>query len=197
MIARLSRPARGERGQSIVEFAVILPLLLVVVLGVIEVSYALLDQHVVTKLTREGSNLISRETSLQDAANVLKNMSGRPVDFSSNATVIFSVIRKGATTGTSNYNKDILYQRYTYGALAVSSVLQTKGGGSFGSAPDYTAANADSDTGLQLNGLPTGLTVGTGSMVYVTEIFVRHQLITPFDRFGVTVPDVLYSIAYF
>ena len=43
---------RGERGQSVIEFAIMLPLLLVVVLGVVEVSYALMDQHVVTKLTR-------------------------------------------------------------------------------------------------------------------------------------------------
>ena len=49
------------------------------VLGVVEVSYALLDQHVVTKLTREGSNLISRDTSLQDAATAMRSMSSRPV----------------------------------------------------------------------------------------------------------------------
>lgn len=188
---------RDERGQSVVEFAVILPLLLVVVLGVVEVSYALLDQHVVTKLTREGSNLISRDTSLQDAASVLKAMAARPVNFDTSSRVIFSVVRKGATTGTSNYNQDILYQRYEYGALAASSVLQTKGSGSFGVAPDFQAANADSDTGLQLKGLPTGLVVGAGSMVYVTEVFTKHDLITPFDKFGVTVPNVLYSIAYF
>ena len=63
-----------------IEFAVVLPLLLVVVLGLIEVSYALYDQHVVTKLTREGSNLISRDTSLQDAATALRTLSVRPVD---------------------------------------------------------------------------------------------------------------------
>lgn len=188
---------RGERGQSVVEFAVILPLLLVVVLGVVEVSYALMDQHVVTKLTREGSNLISRDASLGDAATVLKSMAGRPVNFDTNSRVIFTVIRKGATTGTSNFGKDIIYQRYEYGALAASSVLQPAGAPTFGVPPDYTAPNADSDTGLQVTGLPTGLVVGTGSMVYVTEVFTKHELITPFDKFGITVPDVLYSIAFF
>ena len=44
-------------------------------------SYALLDQHVVTKLTREGSNLISRNTSLLDTATAIRNMSTRPVNF--------------------------------------------------------------------------------------------------------------------
>jgi len=69
------------RGQSLLEFAIVLPLLLVLVLGVIEVGYALLDQHVLTKLAREGSNLISRDTSLEDAALVMKTMSSAPVNF--------------------------------------------------------------------------------------------------------------------
>jgi hypothetical protein len=188
---------RGERGQSVVELAIILPLLLVVVLGVVEVSYALMDQHVVTKLTREGSNLISRDTSLADAATVLKSMAGRPVNFDTNSKLIFSVVRKGATSGTSNFGQDVLYQRYEYGALSASSVLQTRGSPTFGVPPDYQAANADSDTSLQLTGLPPGLVVGAGSMIYVTEVFTKHELITPFDKFGVRVPDVLYSIAYF
>jgi hypothetical protein len=181
----------------VIEFAVVLPLLLVVVLGVIETSYALLDQHVVTKLTREGSNLISRETSLADAASVMKGMSGRPVDFNSNSRLIFSVIRRGATSGTNNFNKDILYQRYEYGTLSATSLLTTRGAGSFGVGPDFQANNADTDSSLQLTNLPSGILVNAGAMVYVTEIFTKHQLITPFDRFGVKVPDMLYSIAYF
>ena len=36
-----------------------------------------------------------------------------------------------------------------------------------------------------------------GGLVYVTEIFTTHNLLTPLDRFGVTVPNTLYSIAYF
>jgi len=195
-LRRRRGPHGDERGQSLVEMAIILPLLLVVVLGVVEVSYALLDQHVVTKLTREGSNLISRDTSLPDAAAVLKAMSSAPVNFDTRSRLVFSVIRKGATTGTSNFGQDILYQRLEFGALSASSVLQTKGSSTFG-PPDYQATNADTNTGLQLKGLPPGLVVGTGSMVYVTEVWTKHELITPFDKFGVKVPQVLYSIAYF
>jgi hypothetical protein len=188
---------KGEAGQSVVEFAVILPLLLVVVLGVVEVSYALLDQHVVTKLTREGSTLISRDSTLQDAAAAMKSMSGHPVDFDSSARLILSVIRRGATTTSPNYDKNILYQRYSYGTLSASSKLLTKGPGSFGPGPDFEAANSDNDTNLQLTNLPANLTAGPGEMVYVTEIYATHTLITPFDRFGVSVPTMLYSIAYF
>jgi hypothetical protein len=188
---------KDTRGQSIIEFAMVTPLLVLIVLGVVEVSYALLDQHVITKLSREGSNLISRDTSLADSAAALKAMSGRPVDFSTNARMIFSVVRRGATTGTSNFNKDVLYERYEYGALSASSMISTRGAASYGTGPDYAAANPDGDTNIQVTNLPAGITLTTGGTLYITEIYVQHELITPFDKFGVTVPKILYSIAYF
>lgn len=193
----MNRLLRDTRGQSVVEFAIVLPLLMVVVLGVIEVSYALLDQHVVTKLTREGSNLISRDTSLADAAAAMKSMSGRPVDFNTHSRLIFSVVRRGATTGTTNYNKDVLYQRYEYGALSAASKISTRGAGSYGAGPEYEATNADGDANIQVTNLPAGLVLSTGGTIYITEIFTTHELITPFDAFGVSLPKTLYSIAYF
>ena len=45
--------------------------------------------------------------------------------------------------------------------------------------------------------LPPNLAADLGSMIYVTEIYTRHTRITPLDRFGVSVPETLYSIAYF
>jgi Flp pilus assembly protein TadG len=188
----------AESGQSLVEFAFVLPLLIILALGVVEVSYALLDQHVVTKLTREGSNLISRDTSLADAATAMKSMSSRPLDFNTGSRLIFSVLKKGATTGTTNYDKVILYQRYEYGALSgVQSVLATKGSGAFRGAPEYEAINSDTDARLQLANLPANLTLVRGGMLYVTEIYTKHPVITPLDRFGIKVPDTLYSVAYF
>ena len=193
--SRLRRRLACENGQAVLEFALVVPLVLVLVLGVVEVSYALLDQHIVSKLTREGSNLISRDTSLADAATAMTNMSSRPVNFTDgSSTVIFSVVKNVATVGASNYGKSVLYARYRYGSYSGSSVLNNTGG-SFGSAPDYEAFNSDNDTSLQITNLPTTLT--PGDMLYVTEIYTRHPIITPFDRFGITVPQTLYSIAYF
>ena len=85
------RRAASSSGQSIVEFAMVLPLILLMVLGVVEIGYALLHEHVVTKLAREGSNLISRDTSLTDAATAMQAMSSAPVNFSTNSRLIFSV----------------------------------------------------------------------------------------------------------
>ena len=187
---------RSCRGQSIIEMALILPLLCVTVLGVVELSYALLHQHVVTRLTREGSNLISRDTTLQDAATAMANMSqpARELRHQFAADLLRDQARGDGRA--NNYNKDVLYARYQYGALSATSALTTRGSGSFGAAPDYQAANSDNDTSLQLTNLPANLNA-TGGMLYVTEIYTAHTLITPLNRFGVSVPTQLYSIAYF
>lgn len=196
LATRLARSS--ARGQSIVEFALVFPFLVVLVLGLTELGYALLDSHIVTKLTRESSNLISRDSSLQDAVTAMTSMSSRPVNFTDGSSkIIFSVVRKIDTVGAANYGQPVLYQRYVYGSYSGSSALTTSGSGSFGGAPDYQAANADSDTRLQVTNLPNAASMPLGGMTYVTEIYTRHTLITPLDRFGITVPQTLYSIAYF
>jgi hypothetical protein len=187
---------RDDSGQSMMEFALVMPILVIVALGVVDVGNALLNQHIVTKLTREGSNLISRDTDLIDAATALRMMASGPVDFNNGSTVIFSVLKRGATTGTPNYDRLILYQRYTMGTLAATSAIST-GGGSFGGPPNFEAANSDHDTRLRVTNLPSNLVAVPGGMLYVTEIFTRHQTLTPLTRFGINLPQRLYSIAYF
>jgi hypothetical protein len=189
----------SSSGQSLLEFAMILPLVLGLSLGVIEVGYALLDQHVVTKLAREGSNLISRNTTMVATGDVMLSMSTRPVNFGAGggSRLILSVLKRGAV-GTPNACCPLLYQRYEVGNLAKSSTLiSAAGSGSWPASSDYTAPNADTNTSLQVTGgLPANL-VTPGNFVYVTEIWTRHPLITPFDHFGIVVPQFLYSIAYF
>jgi hypothetical protein len=133
----LDRPAQrfgSNRGQSLLEFALIMPFILLVALGVIEIGYALLDQHVVTKLTREGSNLISRDVKINDVVSAMRTMSTRPVDFDTRSRMILTVLRKGGTPGTANYDQVIVYQRHEFGsgacpppAFAVPSRLAAPG----------------------------------------------------------------------
>jgi hypothetical protein len=95
-----------------------------------------------------------------------------------------------------NSNKAVLYQRHVYGNVSLpgSSTLNNSGG-TFGLSPEFQAVNSDTDTSLQVTNLP--VTMAPGGMLYITEIYTRHPLITPFNRFGVQVPQTLYSIAYF
>jgi hypothetical protein len=130
-----------------------------------------------------------------EAAAAMASMSTRPLNFNNGSSkLIFSVVKKVATAGAVNVNKTVLYQRMVYGGYPGSSILNNAGG-SFAGAPAYTALNSDNDPTLQVTNVPA--TMASGGMLYITEIFTRHPLITPFDRFGVQMPTTLYSIAYF
>jgi hypothetical protein len=186
---------RGEAGQSLIEFAVVLPLLVLIVFGVVELSYALLDLHVVTSFSREGSNLISRNTTMQDAVAALRQMTSRPLNLDDGSSkIVLSVVRRVGTPGASNYDRDILYQRLEYGTFTGTSQI-TGGRGAFGPAPDYQALDPDNDAALRVGNLP--VTLQRGGTLYITEVFTRHVTLTPLESLGVHVPDRLYSIAYF
>jgi Flp pilus assembly protein TadG len=190
--------ARAEAGQGLIEFALVLPIVLLVAFGVIETSFAVLDDHVVTRMSREGSNLISRDTTLQDAVTAMRQMASRPVNFDDGSSkMILSVIKRGAISGTANFDKVFLYQRVQYGSYGGVSQFTPSGSGSFGGAPDYRATNPDTDAALQIPSFPPTLLPNQGGLLFVTEVFSRHQLITPLDRFGITFPSSLSSIAYF
>ena len=119
-----------------------------------------------------------------------------PVDFNQNGRLIFSVIKLG--TGGANLNRPIIAQRRVVGSLASSSVLGSPPPASYNGVPDYSAVNADNDAAIRVAGsLPNGLTLMAGQSVYVTEIYTRHNLLTPAANFGVTLPTNLYASAYF
>lgn len=192
------RLLRGSSGQSVMEFALIMPLILMVVLGVIEVGVAILDKHSVTRLAREGSNLISRDTTLEDARNAMRTMSTRPVDFANGSTMIFSVLRRGARVGTANFDRLYLANRHRYGNHPNNSLLATAGSATPGGPPNYEFANAENNGGLRITNAPPALVISRGGFIYVTEIWTTHTLYTPMSNFGFfNIPTTLYSIAYF
>ena len=185
---------RSNRGQSVVEFAICTPLLLILTLGVVETSNALLSQHVITKTAREGANMISREVKMTDAEAVLRNMSSNPANFNTTTRVIFSVLMR-SNTGTNN-GQLVLYQRYEFGNASLGS-SKLNGSGTFNAANDYTATNPNGNTSLVVTNAPAGIAADPGSMIYVTEVYTRYTMITPVQNIGVPIPATLYSSAFF
>lgn len=58
------RPPLSQKGVAALEMALVLPLLLVVVFGLFELSLGLLANNVITGMSREGANLYSRTGTL-------------------------------------------------------------------------------------------------------------------------------------
>jgi len=106
------RLLRKTSGASAVEFAVILPLLALMVFGIVELSFALYDKAMITNASREGARvgIVYRSPAVTDAeiASVVNNYLGSHlITFSgkrprssnpvTGATVI--VTRTGASPG--------------------------------------------------------------------------------------------------
>jgi hypothetical protein len=188
---------RDTSGQTLLEAALVAPLLILLAMGVVELGFEMRNQHNVNVLSREGSNLISRSTTLADAATVLSSEQNGTVNFSTNSQMIFTVIERGATVGSANYNMLVVYEQYSTGGASYASKLLTRGTGTFGGAPDYQAQNPDTDTSLQVTNAPAGVAAEIGALSYVTEIFSANTLMTALANWGVTVPTEIYSISYF
>ncbi|HEY7499796.1 MAG TPA: TadE/TadG family type IV pilus assembly protein [Vicinamibacterales bacterium] len=199
IITRTYRRLSADRGQSIVEFAVTLPLMLLVSLGVVETSNALMRQHVTTKMAREGSNMISRNTELADAGNALRSMSSNPAQFNSKSLVIFTVLMR-SQTGTNN-GQIVIYQRYQTGNGALGGSQLNGSCSTCTAANDYTAANPNNTTSLRVTNAPPNVITVPGGMIYVTEVYQAFDTMTPVQGLAgimrVPLPPVLYSIAYF
>jgi hypothetical protein len=186
-------------GQALVEFAMVLPLLVLIGLGIIELSLILHDQHVVVRMSREGSNLISRTVPLYNAGEAMRSMANPPVNFNTaNSKLIFSVITRLAAPNQPNNNRVILYQRYEIGSLTgVSSVLTTAGGIGNLVQPDFYTPNPSTNTNLRITNMPSNLDLSSGQFVYVTEIYSKHPTISAINGWGLNLPSTLYSVAYF
>jgi Flp pilus assembly protein TadG len=93
--ARGPKVRRGERGQSLAELGIMLPLLLILVLGVIEVNNALNAYITVVNSSRDGARLGSKgaATSSEIQALVVKDLERLPnTTPSSNVTVTYPTV---------------------------------------------------------------------------------------------------------
>ena len=83
------------------------------------------------------------------------------------------------------------------GICGAASHVLTAGGGGYGGPPTTRRPTRTTTPGCRVTSLPHNLISAPGGLLYVIEMYTRHELITPFDEFGVDVPTTLYSVAYF
>ena len=127
---RTVRSLNKGRGASAVEFALILPLLVILIFGIIEFSLALYDKAMITNASREGarSGIVYRLPPVGDGeiisvvnsylGNYLITFGGSPI-----ATV--TVSRNGSSPG-GQLRVRVAY-RYTF--LVLPSFISTLAGG--------------------------------------------------------------------
>lgn len=170
---RGASPSKGGRfgaeGQALVEAALILPLLLLLVLALIESGNGLSIKHKMAVLSREGANIASRGSSLQETLDVIMN-GGDEINLSSKGGAIVSRI---VVTG---------------GTPVVANQLASSGfeGRSRLGLPDSTS--------VALESVP----LAEGQILYAVEIIFDYDAMTPLAGFFArAVTDEVYERAIF
>lgn len=85
------RPPTGERGQSAVEFVLVLPLFMALVIGIVEFGNAWRTYQITTNVAREGARQAVLPGSSESGVNetVMSRLAGSGLD-TTRATVVFN-----------------------------------------------------------------------------------------------------------
>ncbi len=159
----------SERGESLAEFALVLPMLILILFGLIELGNAFTVSHALATISREGANIASRGTPLTDVLRVV-------VD---NGDELQLGVRGGSVAS------QITIQG---GVPVVTRQLATPGyeNRSLIGLRDSVATDLSAIGFLE------------GSTHYVVEIFYGYESITPLADFVASViPDPIYERAIF
>lgn len=191
---------RNARGQALAEIAIVLPLLLMLFVGTLELGFVLYQGHLVRKIAREAGSLLSRQvtleatsTAMQGAIDAVPHLGG----FAGNATLILSVVQEG-NAGTSNDGKPIIVRRVTVGSIGGGSILGDPPQSAFGPAPNYPALDPASNTALQTEPLPNGLTIGPADVLFVAEVYLDlREIAGGLWPFTAAFDDPLYANVIF
>ncbi len=119
---------RRQNGSNLVEFALVSPLLLILVFGIVDFSLALYDKAVVTNASREGARagMVFRHPARVDNAEiqaVINNYLGsRLVNFGGSAPVV-TVERNGPGGGTLSGDTLTVTVQYFYNHVAIANFI--------------------------------------------------------------------------
>jgi len=152
------------------EFAFAALLLITMSFALVDFGRLIYDMQVITNLTREGSILTARGTSLTDAANAVMTESS-PLNFNTNGAVIITQVTNIA------------------GAYVIGGQVSQGG---------ITATSQVGSLATGVATLPTAVQPQLNQSVFVTEVYYSFAPITPVGSLlGLTLPSRLYDVAYF
>lgn len=163
-----------ERGAALVELAFCLPLILVLVFGLIDFSQIILDNEKMSGISRQGSDLISRGTTMAVTLTAL-NTQGASMNIGTQGMIILTEV-----VNDSNGNPEIEFQQGASTGIPVASKVGTGVGN-----PAIVPSNAST-------------VLSAGQTLYITEVFYSYKPMTPIGGFLKTsLASNLYEVAYF
>jgi Flp pilus assembly protein TadG len=188
------RPRRlyRHRGLAAVEFALLLPLLLVLMLGLVDVARAMQAQMILINLSREAANLASRgKLQLSENAQTIIGQvaaSAPPLDMNKLGMIYITRIMGSTSGGTT---KSIVLEQYRW-----DDAVNNRGYRISGYAPlskIWTCSNWASGTAGTCV-VPSGTTAPVvsmmsgqlldGEVIYVVEVYYKYNMLFQTFTFG-------------
>jgi len=127
----MKRKHQNQKGAAAVEFALVLPVLLILVFGIVEFSVALYDKAVITNASREGARagIVFRVPPMTDG-EILDTVStycqNRLLTFGTPTQVTTTIVREGAGASGDDLTVQVQYQ---YGFLVIPKFITGITGG--------------------------------------------------------------------
>lgn len=163
----------GERGASLLELALLLPILVVLAFGVIDLGRLIHARLVVTNVSREGGSLASRD--IQTGNNLIAMLQSSATPFNLQAQGRIYVTRIKAANPALNHLFPYIGSRDSGGAYIVSSSI----GGEEGQTP--TGLSTAMYNHLRFEPAPQN--ASDISEITVVEVFYHYRPITPLPNF--------------
>jgi Flp pilus assembly protein TadG len=118
--------SEGQSGAAVVEFAIVLPILLLLLFGIIEMGFAIYDKTMITHASREGARagIVFRIPPVTDEEiiNVVNSYLGTSlITFSGSPSPTVTVTRSGSNPG----DELKVTVAFTYSSLILPDLVET------------------------------------------------------------------------
>ncbi len=177
-------------GVALIELAIILPILLLLVFGAFEYARAIHAKNIITNMSREGANLVSRTSYPGQQIMDSIALTAQPLDMTANGMIFITEVRgQGADPTVPRVTAQ---RRWTGGSYHPSSRVWS--GCSNWDADGACLKNFDELTDNEAEVDLNGLELKDREVVFAVEIFFDYQAIITYaikDRLQ------LYSLAVF
>jgi len=161
------------RGQAMIEFALVLPFLVVLMLGIFDFARAIRSNNIISNMSREGANLVSRSTlPQQDIMNAISN-TAQQLDMQRTGMMYVTVVN--GVTGRD----PTIQSQYSWS----SSTLSNKPASKLGTQASPTTHSL------------AALNLQTGQTANVVEVFYMYQSL--FSTNAAKLTKQLYSRTIF
>lgn len=199
---RAARRHRRCRGVAAVEFALVLPLLLILIAGLVDAARAVQANMIMLNLSREGANLAARGSlQLKDSSQTILGAlaaTAPPLDMEARGMLYITKIM-GYKDPKDGIVRNVVLEQYRWDANAAytppSRVWSCAGGWTGGSCDGIPAPSLAPPVGLMAGAL------NNGDLIYAVESFYQFNMFfSGFSVGSLATPVIgpdLYSMTVF